>query len=35
MLPREVVQFADELVDRAKAQAKSELPSGFEPPDHH
>jgi len=35
MLPREVAQLADELVDRAKAHVKSELPSGFEPPDRH
>jgi hypothetical protein len=33
MLPREVAQLADELMDHAKAGAKSELPSGFEPPD--
>ena len=31
MLPREVAQLADELVDRAK----TELPSGFEPSDNH
>jgi len=35
MLPREVVQLADELIDRAKADGKSKLPSGFEPPDRH
>jgi len=35
MLPREVAQFTDELLDRAKAESKSELPSGFEPPEDH
>lgn len=33
MLPREVAQLADELLDRTKDQKKSELPAGFEPPD--
>ena len=33
MLPREVAQLADELLDRAKSKTKSELPLGFEPPD--
>lgn len=34
MLPREVAQLADELVDRAKTEVRSKLPSGFEPPSH-
>lgn len=33
MLPREVAQLADELVDHARAEAKSNIPSGFEPSD--
>jgi hypothetical protein len=33
MLPREVAQLADELLDRAKSKTTSELPLGFEPPD--
>jgi hypothetical protein len=32
MLPREVAQLADELMDHTKAASKSNLPSGFEPP---
>ncbi len=33
MLPRAVARLTDELIDRAEVGTKSELPSGFEPPD--
>jgi hypothetical protein len=31
MLPREVAQLTDELLDQANAKGKIKLPSGFEP----
>jgi hypothetical protein len=33
MLPRAVARLTDDLIDRAEVGTKSELPSGFEPPD--
>ena len=35
MLPRTVARLTDELIHRTEVGAKSELPSGFEPPNDH
>jgi hypothetical protein len=35
MLPREVAQLADELLDGVQVDVQGALPSGFESPDDH